>query len=252
MFRFRKGSDRKSSLTASWGTGVAALVFPSRCSCCGASVSGNQKSGWCPSCREEIRWLPPSGCAVCGRPYLQGGGDHLCERCLREPPFFDRARSLVIYQGSVARAIQRLKYQKDFLLTAALARLIEGYPWEKEGFDVLIPVPLHLKRLRERGFNQVVLLSRACRNLPSKKMKPRTLQRIRPTASQVHLTPVERLKNVSGAFQVSRPGEVTGKDIMLIDDVYTTGATVNECARTLKKAGAERVSVFTLARVVPA
>ncbi|MBI5585880.1 MAG: ComF family protein [Deltaproteobacteria bacterium] len=252
MFRFWKGLNRESSLTASWGTGVSALIFPLRCPFCGVQVSGGQKPGWCPECREGIRWLTAPCCSLCGHPYPQGGGDHLCERCLREPPYFDRARSLVVYQGPVARAIQRFKYQKDFLLTASLARLAEHYPWEKEWFDVLIPVPLHLKRLRERGFNQVVLLSRACRDLPSKKLKPRALRRIRPTASQIHLTPAERLKNVAGAFQVSRPGEVAGKEIMLIDDVYTTGATVNECARTLKKAGAERVTVFTLARVVPA
>jgi ComF family protein len=156
----------------------------------------------------------------------------------------------VAYEGPVARAIQRFKYQKDFLLTGSLAWVAEHYPWENETFDVLVPVPLHRNRLRERGFNQALLLSRACKGLSSKNFRPRALKRVRSTAPQIHLTPTERRKNVSGAFQVSRPGEITGKEIMLIDDVYTTGATVNECARALKKAGAGRVSVFTLARAV--
>ena len=252
MFRFWKGPDRESSLTASWGAGIFALAFPPRCPFCRSSVSGVQKPGLCTPCREGLHWLSAPCCSCCGRPYPPGSSDHLCESCLRKPPFYDRARSLVAYEGPVARAIQRFKYQKDFLLTASLAWLADCYPWDQELFDILIPVPLHLRRLRERGFNQAVLLSRACRDLSSRIIKPGTLRRIRPTAPQVHLTPGERLKNVSGAFQVSRPQEVTGKEIMLIDDVYTTGATVNECARVLKKAGAAGVSVFTLARVVPA
>jgi ComF family protein len=156
----------------------------------------------------------------------------------------------VAYQGPVADAIQRFKYRKDFLLTASLAWLADRHPWEQESFDIVIPVPLHLKRLRERGFNQALVLSRSCRELSSGKIRPWALRRVRPTAYQIHLTPAERLKNVSGAFLVNRPREIRGREIMLIDDVYTTGATANECARMLKKAGAGRVSVFTLARVV--
>lgn len=252
MFRFWKGPDRQSSLIASWGTGVSSLAFPPRCPFCGSQISEVQKPGLCPECREGIRWVTGPCCSRCGHPYPHGGGDHLCENCLRQPPFFDHARSLVAYQGPVAQAIQRFKYQKDFLLTASLAWLTEHYPWEEESFDFLVPVPLHLKRLRERGFNQAVLLARACTPLASRQLRTGALRRIRPTPPQIHRTPTERFKNVSGAFQVPRPREVTGKDIMLIDDVFTTGATVNECARTLKKAGAGRVLVFTLARVLPA
>jgi ComF family protein len=250
VFRFWKGPDRASSLIASWGQGISAWAFPPRCPFCGSPVSEVHQPGLCPPCREGLRWLTSPCCALCGHPYPPGGSAHRCESCLRKPPYFDQARSLVAYEGPVARAIQRFKYQKDFLLTASLAWVAEHYPWENETFDVLVPVPLHRNRLRERGFNQALLLSRGCKGLNAKNFQPGALKRVRPTAPQIHLTPSERRKNVSGAFQVRRPKEITGKEIMLIDDVYTTGATVNECARALKKAGAGRVSVFTLARVV--
>lgn len=131
MFRFWKGPDRQSSLIASWGTGVSSLAFPPRCPFCGSQIAEVQKPGLCPECREGIRWVTGPCCSRCGHPYPHGGGDHLCENCLRQPPFFDHARSLVAYQGPVAQAIQRFKYQKDFLLTASLAWLTEHYPWEE-------------------------------------------------------------------------------------------------------------------------
>ena len=240
------------ALIGPWGSGVSSLVSPPRCPFCRSPAVKNQKPGLCPECRQGIRWITPPFCPGCGLPYPSGGPGHLCEDCLREPPYFDGARSLVVYQGPMVQAVQRLKYQKEFFLTGALGWILGLYSWEEESYDILIPVPLHRRRLRARGFNQAVLLIRACQKIPADKMKLRVLRRIRPTPPQVHLNRAERQKNVREAFRVPHPREIDQKKIMLLDDVYTTGATVNECARVLKQAGARQVSVLTLARVVPA
>jgi ComF family protein len=135
-------------------------------------------------------------------------------------------------------------------LTEVLGWLGNCLKWEKPDLDYLIPVPLHPKRLRERGFNQALLLGKALEDIPPAKIKPGLLKRVRHTPPQVHLNPDERRQNVQGAFALKDPSGVRGKNILLVDDVFTTGATVNECARVLKKAGAGRVTVYTLARVV--
>jgi ComF family protein len=156
----------------------------------------------------------------------------------------------VVYLGQVTGAIHRFKYRKEYLLIETLGWLGNRREEEKPDFDTLIPVPLHPKRLRERGFNQALLLSKTLRDIPSEKIKPRLLKRIRHTPPQIRLAPDERRQNVRGAFALDTPGVIRGKNILLVDDVFTTGATVNECARVLKSAGAGRVSVYTLARVV--
>jgi ComF family protein len=126
----------------------------------------------------------------------------------------------------------------------ATLRLPDGI----KGFDVVIPVPLHKQRLKERGFNQSLLLAREVARVFGLEVDYRSLKRIRPTRPQVDLKPDERKKNVKGAFDVKSPERVRGRRVLLVDDVFTTGATVSECARVLKKAGAE-VYVLTLARV---
>jgi ComF family protein len=134
-------------------------------------------------------------------------------------------------------------------LIEALGWLGNRFTKIQPDFDYLIPVPLHPKRLRERGFNQALLLSRALEGIPVEKTRARLLKRVRHTHPQVRLDPEERRQNVRGAFKVEDRGMVLGKNLLIVDDVFTTGATVNECARVLKEAGAERVSVYTLARV---
>lgn len=250
MFRVRAGPDRQPPLRRMGGTGIDSLLFPPRCPFCRKALAETAEGNLCPDCAREIRWIGPPVCSVCGRPYPAGAGGHRCEACLRTPPFFDRALSLAAYEGPLARAIQRLKYQKEWVLTGPLAGLMSRHPWWDETYDSLIPVPLHRRRLQERGFNQAVLLGRQCRKVPADKLKPRSLQRVRHTPPQVDLRPAERERNVRGAFQIRHPRDITGKSIVLLDDVYTTGSTVNECARVLKKAGARRVSVITLARAV--
>lgn len=149
----------------------------------------------------------------------------------------------------MAEAIQRFKYHGDIKLAAPLGRFWEKIDFEDLFFEAIIPVPLHPNRLRERGFNQALLLGKILGRTINKKVFPRALRRIRNTIPQVQLDHGEREKNVRGAFVVREPQKILDKRLLLVDDVFTTGATVNECARVLKKSGAKEVFVLTLARV---
>jgi ComF family protein len=155
---------------------------------------------------------------------------------------------VAFYDGPVLEAIHRLKYQRQLIYARFLGRLLAASPAARlvAEADLLAPVPLHPRRLRHRGFNQALLLAQAFPEVP---LEREVLVRRRPTLPQVRLNPQERLTNVRGAFDVPDPAPVSGKTVVLVDDVYTTGATVKECARALLQAGAGRVEVLTAARV---
>jgi ComF family protein len=150
-------------------------------------------------------------------------------------------------------AIHLLKYRKKTSLSrplSTLARETFFQFWDMDGIDVLVSVPLHVKRLRERGFNQAHLLIRRWAKQEEILFDGLTLFRSRWTEPQTTLSRTERQKNIKGAFSIRHPEKIKGRKILLVDDVYTTGATVNECARVLLKAGAKFVDVLTLARAV--
>jgi ComF family protein len=155
---------------------------------------------------------------------------------------------VVVYQGVVAEALQRFKYHGDINLAGILGSFWKRISLEGNTFEAIIPVPLHSTRLRERGFNQSLLLSRSLGKIYKIRVLSNALRRIRNTVPQVDLGLSERARNVRGAFVVSRPGEIKDKHLLLVDDVFTTGATVRECAKVLKKSGAKSVFVLTLAR----
>lgn len=175
----------------------------------------------------------------------------MCGDCLREEPSFAKVRALGRYEGSLATIIHQFKYRRRFAMVNLFEFLLEHcapHDVDFSEYDCLIPVPLHVAKLRQRGFNQSVLwarlLSRRCR-VP---LKRTVLKRTTATAAQVGLRRKERERNVKGAFAVSRAEEVKGKTVLLLDDVITTGATMRECARVLKYAGAFRVDGFVIAR----
>lgn len=185
------------------------------------------------------------------------GPDHLCKRCLADPPPFRRARAWLCYHSRDASpqplnaAIQYFKYHRDLSTGKALAALgAKHFPFLGEAYDVIVPVPLHLQRLRWRGFNQSLILAQAIGRLCGVEVDPFALARTRPTPPQTHLTERERQGNVRGAFMVTAPERLSGKHVLLVDDVYTSGATVEECARTLLDGEAKIVDVFTLAHAV--
>jgi ComF family protein len=193
-------------------------------------------------------------CKRCGIPfYTELGEDHLCGRCIDSPPPFTAARAAAIFDGPVRELIHRLKYNRRVQHRLPLARLavrrLTSFIAES-GADLVIPVPLHVKRLRQRGFNQAVLLGEIAAREWELPLMRRNLRRIRWTEPQINLSLAERLANVRGAFSVSEPLLIRDKRIILVDDVYTTGSTVSECSRVLTAAGASEVFVVTIARAM--
>jgi ComF family protein len=151
----------------------------------------------------------------------------------------------------LSTAIQQFKYQRDMSAGKVLAGLgATHFPWQGQMYDLIVPVPLHFDRLRWRGFNQSLILARAIGQAWHIETVPFVLTRTRATIPQTQLSESERRENVRGAFMVVTLQRLAGKTILLVDDVYTSGATAEECAKTLRRGGAEAVDVFTLARAV--
>jgi ComF family protein len=231
------------------------LIFPPVCPICQKSlVDTGEDLTICSSCRMTMRPLRPPYCLRCGFPLPSGDDtDHLCGRCLKERWYFEVHRASGRYDGALKEAIHRFKYGRAFtlvrvfgdLLQPVLHRLSQDYP-----VDMMVPVPLHIRRLRERGFNQALLLVRELYKRTGIPYKERVLKKIKDTPVQIALKKQERSRNLKGVFQVEDQEAIQGKAVLLVDDVYTTGATVNECSRALLKAGASRVAVLTVARTL--
>jgi ComF family protein len=231
------------------------LIYPPTCCACGQP---NRQPGFCTRCRTAITAPGSPLCSVCGAPFgTRGEADHCCARCLIRRPRFGRARACAIYDAAdtaehpLKVVLQRYKYSRDVSLAPALGSLLaERAPLPLSVYDLIVPVPLHPERLRWRGFNQALLLAKQLARMHALGLDPFSLERVRPTRPQVDLDEGERRRNVAGAFCVTRPERVRRRRILLLDDVYTTGATVNECSRILRQAGARSVDVLVLARAV--
>jgi ComF family protein len=235
--------------------GVLDLLYPPRCEACGQL----RREPLCPECRAQLVPVAPPVCTVCGDgldPSAASGP--LCQQC--RPPrrrAFTLARSVFYHQGPLVQAIWRFKYQCRLvlanplaaLLAAGLARLPSSEV-EAAGMDVLCPVPLHPSRERERGFNQSALLAEGLAAALGKPVR-QLLTRTRATLPQVDLPVQSRSANVRDAFEPRLTEVIQDQRVLLIDDLYTTGATLGECARALRRAGAGEVRVLTLARAVP-
>jgi len=225
------------------------FFLPRMCLFCGAGVGEEAAQAVCPECEAQIEWVASPLCPCCGRLFESPeGGDRLCGDCQTEPPPFARARAAAVYEGPVAAAIKRFKFGRQIVFQPLLQSWLHRPDCLElvAEADLLLPVPLHPRRLKARGFNQALLLAQG---FPEKPIGLEVLSRVRHTIPQVGLNPKERRENVKGAFAVSSPDAVQGKKILLIDDLYTTGSTVRECARVLLRAGAKRVEVLTVARV---
>lgn len=225
------------------------LVFPSSCLGCGRRLPWRRLPLFCTDCLSSIKALASPRCPCCGAPF-PGGADHLCGACLRGTFAFDLARAALIYQPPVTVLISALKFQGQLTGLASLAALARTSTALRELSvpELILPVPLHLSRLRKRGFNQALLLARSC--FPERKalIHPGVLQRHRATVPQTTLSGVLRRRNLFGSFSLIQPQMVKNRKILLVDDVFTTGSTVQECARILRRAGAARIEIFTLAR----
>lgn len=216
------------------------LLFPPRClGCRGPGL-------WlCQACLDQVPRVEPSCCSICGG---QAGSDGLCSRCRTEPLHIERIRSVLYFEGVLREAVHHLKYRGCVELAQPLGQLMAEYLKEHPMLcDVVVPVPLHVTRLRERGYNQAALLAYAMARHNGLVVDERALVRERATASQVTLNAEERKLNVKDAFRCPDAG-VVGKKVLLVDDVCTTGATLEACATALYEAGAQSVQALTLAR----
>jgi ComF family protein len=252
-----------SYLTAA-AESLFSVLFPSNCRFCQAPLRKASRLPVCEECLSNVRSHEGPVCQGCGERLLSRyllDGEGLCGMCRRIHPLFARALAYGSYDGGLRELIHLLKYQQVRPAASVLGRMLAEVVEElAKGFagetPLVIPVPLHAAKLRQRGFNQSELIARAAAKLKPAglewKVNPTVLVRQRPTASQTGLTPHQRRENMRGAFVVARPEEVAGRDFLLVDDVLTTGTTVSECARVLRRAGAERVWVATVARVLKA
>lgn len=215
-------------------------LFPPECVVCGAD-----NYSICKSCLDKINFIQDPVCQICGAPLRVGT---LCKECRRQSPSFDILRSVAFYEGTIRKAIHQLKYQRNFTLGQPLANLlyhkVSALNWSA---DLVIPVPLSRKRKAQRGFNQAAVLAFWLSLLLECKFAPQGLFRSQETSSQVGLSAYERRQNVENAF-IANFEQVKGKQILLVDDVATTGATLNACAKALKIANADKVLAITLAK----
>lgn len=227
------------------------FFFPPLCHICRSFIADAGKLHICPTCREQLPLVMSPFCTICGIPFIGVGGDHICSRCLSDPPCFDAARAHLLYEDAARDMLHFFKYQYKTHLRRPLALLaLEGlthYIIDQKP-DLIVPVPLHRSRLRSRGFNQAVLLGTVFSARLSIPMLVKGLTKVRQTEPQIGLSADQRKTNVKGAFVVTRTADITGKRILLLDDVMTTGSTVNECSKELKKAGADLIIVITVAR----
>jgi len=230
--------------------------YPPHCYHCGVPLSGTRGSLLCAAC---ARWLADAriaepGCPVCGLAYDDDSEPGApCVNCLARDPNFDVARGVFTYAGPAAPLIRAFKFYGQFFLGPRLLDQVFESGWMPpglEGANVVVPVPLHPRRERERGYDQARILARSLARHLRLPMLPRALRRVRYTDQQALLSSRQRWENVRGAFAPGRH-PVERKNVLLVDDVMTTGATASECAHVLKKAGARGVCVLTLARVGP-
>ena len=219
------------------------FIFPPRCAGCG--LIGER---FCNNCAQQVQLLKGKICEKCGEPlnYLQ----HNIQDCIDRLPNLQWIRSYSYYQPPLSLAIQKLKYHRDIGIAEVLANyLVKLYNKNKLDIDMVIPVPLSPIRLHERGYNQSFLLALPFSMMVNKPINKQSLRRVKETRSQVGLDRHERFDNVTEAFFADTTS-VYGKNILLIDDVSTTGSTLEACASALKIAGAKDIVGFTLARAV--
>ena len=234
------------------GRAVVDGVLPPRCLACGAIV--DEPDSLCGPCWAGMTFFAPPWCAICGLPFPHPmGEDAVCADCARQRASWDRARAVIRYDEHSRHLVLALKHGDHTHVARALGRWMRRAGAEVlEGADMLVPVPLHWTRLFARRYNQAGLLAHAIHTAGGPPVAPDWLLRRRRTPSQGRLGPAARTRNVRGAFAVRRTRDFKGKRIVLIDDVLTTGATVEECARVLRRAGAAFVGVLTLSRAVRA
>jgi ComF family protein len=224
------------------------LIYPRHCASCNTPLEASDETGVCAKCLARIRPNPAPYCRKCGR---SSGGAGICKECASLKLHFNRAFSACLYEGVVKEMTHRLKYNGVLSLAGPLSGLMADFadnnPAVLEKIDMITYVPLGAKRLRKRTFNQSQLLAAGLAKASGLGLC-HALSKTRSTKNQNELSRDRRIANLDGAFRVRRGADIRGMRILLVDDVMTTGATLSECAKTLKGSGAKEVRCLTLAR----
>lgn len=254
----REWSIRQATL---WARACLSFLYPPSCVSCkaptpytpGLTDEALWRESFCAPCQEQVFKMETHVCPICGHPQQPHHLPHPCHTCLRDPPAFRQARGLYVYEGAIRTALHQFKYRKDEHAGRVLCQLFASQAIQHlsgAGYDLIIPVPLHPQRLRQRGFQQAWMLLAA---LPTSIPKRELLVRTKQTRTQVRLGKWARDENLRAAFQVKQ-GEgfegLRGARVLLIDDVITTGATAQACAIALLEAGAKVVDVLALCRAI--
>jgi ComF family protein len=252
---FPTARDLPSSYAQYAVDGLLNLIYPENCYICSAPLVRQRDCGVCANCwgKAVALEIVRPWCQSCGLPFYNIDDDskHICGNCVLQPPPYTGARSFGYYTAELRRLIQGLKFHKKQNLAWPLSSLLTTAfyeSWSRKGFDLVLPVPLHPKRRREREYNQAELLARLLARQLAIPFSKSALRRIRSTSSQIGLTIAQRRENVRDAFRCKDPGQIAHRRVLLIDDVMTTGATAASAVQALLNGGALRVSVLTIAR----
>jgi ComF family protein len=238
-----------------WYRQALRFLMPVECIGCDRPLTSDPVPFFCRQCWDRIMPIGRPTCSHCDQPFISSAAlswtpDHQCQNCLERPPAYERAWTLFPYLPPLQDAICSFKYRGKVTLAKPLASLmISALPREIDA-DLILPVPLHPTRLRAREFNQSLLLADQLARHLSRPVSTIHLVRVQPTDPQTMLSRHERLRNLRQAFAVRKPDSVVGRRLLLVDDVFTTGTTLNECAKALLNAGAESVCALTLARTI--
>jgi len=244
--------SRAADLARPWLEAALGLVYPRVCQLCREHAATHTEGFVCEDCRMRVRYIVPPFCQRCGLPYP---GDLTtpfeCANCRGLDLYFTSARSAVVAEGLVLEVIHRFKYQQQLWFEPFLAGLLirQAAPvLREEGWNLLVPVPLHPVKERQREFNQATRLARRLGRATGLTVNTRAVRRVQPTQTQTLLSREKRAENVRRAFAAVKGAKLDGARVVLVDDVFTTGATTSACARALRKAGAAEVCVWTVAR----
>lgn len=236
---------------------IVSIFFPTRCAVCGNPISGHDLL--CFSCSTKIKPIKKPYCMHCGYPlYCEANNNFfdnfICGDCKIHKKWFDSASAAIQYNEQARALIHKYKFQGFTHFSYLLGKwTLQKYLYDERlgGEQMIIPVPLHKSRLRERGFNQAELIAGYISRFTSIPSAPETLKRIKKTKPQYEMTLEERQKNLKGAFKVPDSVNIQNKIVLVIDDIFTTGSTAYEVSRTLKKAGAKTVNFLTTCRALP-
>ena len=231
---------------------IIEIFFPNQCLLCSELIG--QEGAFCRSCWSKLQFITEPKCNICSHPFEYLIAENLlCPKCLVQKPSYDKAIVVFRYNTVIKKVIADFKYRDTTYLSKKFAKILfDRYKNEIGACDFIVAVPLHKKRLRKRKFNQAVILGRDLAKLSEKRFFYDLLLRIKNTTPQVELRKKQRQKNLKNAFRLNEKysSNIIGKKILLIDDVTTTGTTLENCAEILKKFGAAKVVTLTIAKTI--